>query len=511
MKFDQRATAGLRKLRQILNGKQRLTRREVSRERLSRFVRGLSMESLERRDLLATDIINLPTLNLTSTDQLVVELGGSSPGHSALNDSDGYDQYNVAGAATLDGTLAVQLVNNYAPLPGTTFSILNYASAAGEFDAMTGLTYAGGELLPIQGPDGLTLVASPLPTGHARLFVDSASSVQDVVGFFQTGVGAVTFSGSIEVSGRRLSGSFLVESELIDGHASVGIAASNVSVPFLSDGGSAITLSSGSGALLITDDGFAATVSTTLTESLKNVDFGGVFSLTVSNSPVAIDATFDVGGETLEVHAPAGDYFRATGTGVTLSAPGMSLAGDIAIEAWWSVDGAPAVIGAAAKVRAFVGTDEGGPDERGVRVTDGEGVFLINSAGIAADAAGAASVVGMPDLTLSGTLAARINNTGAAVDETIELGGTTGHLVFTSTDDVAEFFGSATLSTPVASLSGEFSVSASSDGTSVAATNVSATVGTSAAGVRIDNAKLDVELYSAGGYALYASGSTTVL
>ena len=80
MNFDQRTAAGLRKLRQFLNGKHKRGWREVARERLSRFVRGLSMESLERRDLLATDIVNLPTLDLTSTDQLVVELGGSSPG-----------------------------------------------------------------------------------------------------------------------------------------------------------------------------------------------------------------------------------------------------------------------------------------------------------------------------------------------------------------------------------------------------------------------------------------------
>ena len=53
----------------------------------------------------------------TATGTLVVKLGGLTPG-------DGYDQLNIAGSATLDGTLLVQLQGSYAPSYGDTFQVL---------------------------------------------------------------------------------------------------------------------------------------------------------------------------------------------------------------------------------------------------------------------------------------------------------------------------------------------------------------------------------------------------
>lgn len=56
---------------------------------------------------------NNPTVNI-SNSSLKIELGGASPGSQ-------YDQLHVIGDVTLDGTLAVSLINGFAP-PTTTRS-----------------------------------------------------------------------------------------------------------------------------------------------------------------------------------------------------------------------------------------------------------------------------------------------------------------------------------------------------------------------------------------------------
>ena len=102
---------------------------------------------------------------------------------------------------------------------------------------------------------------------------------------------------------------------------------------------------------------------------------------------------------------------------------------------------------AATNVDVFLGSNEGTPEEAGVRITDGElGLVIYKTvetgaaspeATFALTASGGAEILGVPNLTLSGVLAARVNTTGVAVDETLTTPGGTVNVLFT--DEQGDF------------------------------------------------------------------------
>lgn len=91
-----------------------------------------------------------------------VELGGLQPGT-------GFDRTEVGGAATLNGALAVTLVNGFVPSAGDTFEIMTFASGSGDFTSFTGSDLGGGLVLTkVVSPTSVVLevvaVATPTPT-----------------------------------------------------------------------------------------------------------------------------------------------------------------------------------------------------------------------------------------------------------------------------------------------------------------------------------------------------------
>jgi hypothetical protein len=64
-----------------------------------------------------------------STGTLAIELGGTTPGTQ-------YDQLVVTGAAALDGTLDVSVIDEFSPSLGESFTILTYTSHTGSFDML---------------------------------------------------------------------------------------------------------------------------------------------------------------------------------------------------------------------------------------------------------------------------------------------------------------------------------------------------------------------------------------
>jgi RHS repeat-associated protein len=64
----------------------------------------------------------------------LVALIDNTPGN------DGAGQISVAGQASLDGELEVQLLNGYAPVAGDSYPILAYGSVSGDFETFTGVT-----------------------------------------------------------------------------------------------------------------------------------------------------------------------------------------------------------------------------------------------------------------------------------------------------------------------------------------------------------------------------------
>jgi hypothetical protein len=125
-------------------------------------------------------------LRLGSSADVNIEIGGSTVGT-------GYDQIKVLGAATLSGTLNVDVINSYVPNIGDNFPVITYNSRTGVFSAYTGLVLGNGRsFLPQYNAANFTLqvvpgsitptpiptstvppgTPSPTPTGCVINFVD---------------------------------------------------------------------------------------------------------------------------------------------------------------------------------------------------------------------------------------------------------------------------------------------------------------------------------------------------
>ena len=95
---------------------------------------------------------------LDPAGSLVIQIGGLNAGPGSPILDDGYDQFNVSGAATLGGTLQIELINDFVPQVGDSFSIMNYGSATGTFDTVNGLVIGDGLVFKLeQGPTELRL------------------------------------------------------------------------------------------------------------------------------------------------------------------------------------------------------------------------------------------------------------------------------------------------------------------------------------------------------------------
>jgi hypothetical protein len=86
----------------------------------------------------------------TAGGVLRVRIGGLTPGTD-------FDQLNVTGQATLDGTLTVNLINGFVPDSGQSFTALTFGSGSGVFARITG---DGPRFTPSYDPGDVTLVAN---------------------------------------------------------------------------------------------------------------------------------------------------------------------------------------------------------------------------------------------------------------------------------------------------------------------------------------------------------------
>jgi 2-hydroxy-3-keto-5-methylthiopentenyl-1-phosphate phosphatase len=114
----------------------------------------VSVTSSAVRPGLSPGVLNVSgNYTQNSASSFNVELGGLTPGT-------GHDQLNVAGVATLAGTLNVSLVGGFMPSPGDTFTVMTFASQSGTFSTVNGLSLGGGMFLrAVYNPNDLTLVA----------------------------------------------------------------------------------------------------------------------------------------------------------------------------------------------------------------------------------------------------------------------------------------------------------------------------------------------------------------
>jgi hypothetical protein len=88
------------------------------------------------------------------TGTLVIDIGGLTVGTQ-------YSRLVVSGAAVLNGTLEVNMINGFLPSLGDAFSIMTFNSSSGSFSAVTGNHLANGlVLVPRYSTTNVTLVAT---------------------------------------------------------------------------------------------------------------------------------------------------------------------------------------------------------------------------------------------------------------------------------------------------------------------------------------------------------------
>jgi len=103
---------------------------------------------------------------------LQIELGGSNQ----------FDGLAITGQASLNGKLAISLLNNFTPPEGSTFPILTVGTRTGQFSQITGTDLPGGlKLVPVYSAGGVSLLVSntlpPLQLSIERLSETNAVKV----------------------------------------------------------------------------------------------------------------------------------------------------------------------------------------------------------------------------------------------------------------------------------------------------------------------------------------------
>ncbi|MEQ1862956.1 MAG: hypothetical protein ABMA13_23795, partial [Chthoniobacteraceae bacterium] len=223
----------------------------------------------------------------------------------------------------------------------------------------------------------------------------------------------------LTVAGQTLAGNFALEQLTQSGGAKITrVAVSKVSIQ-LGDGGTPfVSVTNGRGSFLVTAAGLAGRIDADVALNVPGVTFSGSFGVAVNTTTAAVMDTFEVGGETIMLDLPAGPYLRIDANKAQLNVAGQSLSGNFAFERVTRVGAGPAVRIAASDVSLKLG--DGATDL--VTLSNGQGNLLVTAAGIAGRFS-ADIATNIPGVSISGSLALEINNTTAAVNETLMVGG----------------------------------------------------------------------------------------
>jgi hypothetical protein len=236
-----------------------------------------------------------------------------------------------------------------------------------------------------------------------------------------SGIGA-----TLSVLGQDLTGGFLFERLTSNtGETITRLAADNVTLSVSADDGTTVTdfvsVEYGTGSLLVTTAGVAGEISAQVNfvaPEIDSFDLTGGVTISVNTTDVAVMETFNVGVEKIVLDLPAGPYVRVDANDVTLTIDGQNLTGDFSFEQTTNEDAEKVVRVGAAGV-SFV-LNDGSTDV--VTLSDGQGNFLLQTAGIAGELSGAITVA-VPTVSLSGRLTLQINETGNVINELFQVGG----------------------------------------------------------------------------------------
>ena len=260
---------------------------------------------------------------------------------------------------------------------------------------MLSLGTDGGGLAPATALASVTLT---VPAG-AYIAVSGQDVVLSIAG--QTLQADVTFTQATAADGTRT-----VTVALSDGHLQL------TGLPEITFTGVLVSTASGVAGSLTLSVANLAIGDATLTG-----DTGAVFKLLLNSGATAQVVTLP---DLSVVRVPAGPYLRIEVSGV-LTVGGASISGTFGIEQVTSTGGVKrtvlAVSGASVRLSAT------GPD----LLQNVTGALVVLPTGIAAQVSGSINLAGVlpASVTVQGSFSLSINRTGAAVSETLTLGGTT--------------------------------------------------------------------------------------
>ncbi len=323
----------------------------------------------------------------------------------------------------------------------------------------------------------------------------------------------------LTVGGQVLTGNYTVQQIIAnDGSQLVEVGASNVSLTLRDSTNTYVSVTNGSGAFLITSQGVAASVSATATFTVPGVTVtAGAVTVQVNTMPVPESESLNIDGVPLALQVPAGPFVRVQVIGATLTVnatgagTGTQLTGDFAFDQS-SVAGVTTTRVAIANLQATIA---------GQSLSQGTGALIVTSTGIAGYVSGVAAVA-VNGFTAGAAIGLRFNKTGAPIDDTINLNGSTLEIKFTTGADLFEFYGSGRV-TIGNFVSIEGTVTFASDG-SFSGTNLNVFLGQgpgtqadgsvnpSARGVLLSGASVYAHQFATTGqYAVYATGNVQFL
>jgi hypothetical protein len=214
----------------------------------------------------------------------------------------------------------------------------------------------------------------------------------------------------VSVLGQTLHGDFeITKSTGAGGASTVQIKLANVGLKL---GGSTstplLTVTGVAGTLLLTPAGTVGSLTGTVTLAVPGLDLQGTLGIDINTTGAA------AGG------LPAGPFLRVTGTNVSLSLVGQTLAGNFTFEQSTNALGQKVLkVGVSDVHFSLTGNL--------LNISQGSGLFVITPAGLAGTISATIGIDAGTGLSLSGAFSLSINTTGGAVAESLKVGaGTVG-------------------------------------------------------------------------------------
>ncbi|HEX4525985.1 MAG TPA: VCBS repeat-containing protein, partial [Gaiellaceae bacterium] len=239
----------------------------------------------------------------------------------------------------------------------------------------------------------------------------SIPGASDVIVNVANGVHSFQATGAtLALAGQTLTGDFTFDQTAA---GEVTVAAANVSLSLGS-----LSITNGSGALIAGGSGIAGTISGTVALVIPGVTVGGTISVSLNTQTAAVSRTFTVGTSTVVLNLPAGPYVRAEGVGLSLNILGQTLAGDFSFERVTLADSSTATAIAASNVTFSLGAGS-----NGISLTNGHGALLVLANGLAGELDGTIALTLPAGVAFTGTFSLLVNNTGAAVHQTVTVAG----------------------------------------------------------------------------------------